>query len=158
MLKTHRHDLKHEMGSGKTWVLVILLIATVIVVGFKVMMLQFEHQRIVIACEDIADRAFIAKSHGLEESVSKTMATFDAKVDPTDVKIELTENPDRVTLDFTYRRIINYILVKRSYAYNVHVERYPKRPVGAIGDAVEKSIEKSNENASGRYQEAFKSP
>lgn len=147
-------------GGGKTTWLVLIALAVGAWVGFKVVTLSFEHRRIEAAVGGLAERAFVAGSHSIEKEVAKEMLVYGVELDPETVKLEITPERDKVTLDFAYRRILDFGVVRRGYPFHVHVERYPKKGGGAgsAGNAIEQSIERSNQNGAGRYQESFQNP
>lgn len=128
-------------------------------VGFKVFGLRVEHRRIEDSVGTLAGQALTQGSHGLiKGAIVKEMQSYDIILDPDDIKLEVSAAKDKVTLEFPYRRILDFIVVKRSYPFYVHVDKYPKTPAGALGEGVKKSIEKSLKSDSGRYSESFQNP
>ncbi|MCB0308876.1 MAG: hypothetical protein KDD48_05845 [Bdellovibrionales bacterium] len=139
-------------------ILGVVLAVTVIFLGIKAAIIYSDHQKIIGIAESVADRGLVHGSHSLELEISRTLQSYDAVFDKDDLKVQLAEDGSSLILEFPYRRIIDFGVLKRSYSFYVSVERYPRQPGGETGKMIEKSIEKSMQTEGSRYNDAFQNP
>lgn len=152
----NRHYYLSKGAQGKTWVVITLGLLGASWIGFVFLKIYLDHQQITLRVEELGDRMFMQGQHSIQKQIINVLNSYDiSNVEEGDIKLELSPTKDKVIIEFPYRKIVDFLVVKRSYPYVVHVERYPKKPAGNLGKSIEQSIEKSNNKSDGRYNDAF---